>query len=197
MREPDTAGAPAPPGEVRLTPMRRRDLRAVLRIESVVYPRPWTFTLYMSELNLRSSRHYVVARVDGSVAGYAGMLFSADEAHVTTIAVDPARHRQGVGTRLLLHQARVARARGARHLTLEVRASNAPAQALYRSFGFEAEGIRRNYYSEVNEDAVIMWAHDIDTDAYGRLLDEREAALGQPTLDEAWDGERPGPARGR
>jgi ribosomal-protein-alanine N-acetyltransferase len=175
-----TAAAP-----VQLTPMRRRDLRAVLRIEQQVYPRPWTFTLYMSELNMRSSRHYVVARVDGRVVGYAGLLLAGDEAHVTTIAVDPARQRGGVGTRLLLHQARVARARSARHLTLEVRASNAPAQRLYRRFGFTAAGVRKNYYAEVNEDGIVMWAHDIDAGAYAERLDAIESALGAPTIDEA------------
>jgi len=170
--------------------MRRRDLRAVLRIESQVYPRPWTFTLYMSELGLRTSRHYVVARVDGEVTGYAGLLFTADEAHVTTIAVDPARQRRRIGTRLLLHQARVARARGARHLTLEVRASNTPAQALYRRFGFAFAGVRKNYYAEVNEDAIIMWAHDIDGPGYAARLDELEAELPTPTIDAALE---PGP----
>lgn len=172
-------------GEVHLSPMRRRDLRSVLRIEGQVYPRPWTFTLYMSELNMRSSRHYVVARVDGHIVGYAGLLFTADEAHVTTIAVDPAQQRRFVGTRLLLHQAAVARARRARHLTLEVRASNEPAKALYERFGFQAAGIRKNYYSEVNEDAIVMWAYDIDTDDYAARLAAIAAGLPNPTLDEA------------
>lgn len=185
---PRSAAAGRPPAAiVRLVPMRRRHLRQVLRIEQQVYPRPWTFTLYLSELGLRSSRHYVVAREAEAVVGYAGLLFTADEAHVTTIAVDPAHHRAGVGTRLLLHHARYARERGARHLTLEVRMSNLPAQELYRRFGFEAAGIRKNYYSEVNEDAIVMWAHDIDSDAYAQRLAALEATLPSPTVDEADD----------
>jgi ribosomal-protein-alanine N-acetyltransferase len=181
----DGPGSPSYDAEVHLAPMRRRHLRSVLRIEGQVYPRPWTFTLYMSELNLRSSRHYVVARVEGHVAGYAGLLFTADEAHVTTIAVDPAWHRHRIGTRLLLHQAAVARAQGAKHLTLEVRVSNQPAQNLYKRFGFEAAGIRKNYYSEVNEDAIVMWAYNVDTDAYAARLAAIEASLPAPTVDEA------------
>jgi ribosomal-protein-alanine N-acetyltransferase len=165
--------------------MRRRDLRSVLRIEGQVYPRPWTFTLYMSELNQRASRHYVVARIGSQITGYAGMLFSADEGHITTLAVDPAWHRHRIGTRLLLHQARAATAHGARHLTLEVRASNEPAKALYRRFGFEAAGVRKNYYAEVGEDAIIMWAHDIAEPAYRTRLAGIEAELPSPTVDDA------------
>lgn len=186
--DPDAA-RPADDGDpgptVQLVPMRRRHLRSVLHIEGQVYPRPWTLTLYMSELNLRTSRHYVVARVGGRVAGYAGMLFAADEAHITTIAVDPPWHRHHIGTLLLLHQARAALRHGARHLTLEVRMSNSPAQELYRKFGFVAEGVRRNYYPEVKEDAIVMWARDIDTPEYAERLAAIAAAVPNPTIDEA------------
>jgi ribosomal-protein-alanine N-acetyltransferase len=179
----------APVGDepIQLVRMRRRHLRSVLRIEGQVYPRPWSLTLYMSELNLRGTRHYVVARCAGQVVGYAGALYAADEAHITTIAVDPAWHRHHIGTRLLVHQARAARAKGARHLTLEVRMSNLPAQALYERFGFAGEGIRKNYYAEVHEDAIVMWARDIDTDEYAARLDAIEASLPSPTVDDVSD----------
>ena len=156
--------------EVHLVPMRRRHLRAVLRIESQVYPRPWSLSLFVSELALRTSRAYHVARVGGNVVGYSGLMFAGDDAHVTTIAVDPAWHRRKIGTRLLLNLAREARRRGAAHLTLEVRVSNRPAQELYRQFGFRPAGIRRNYYVETKEDALVMWADDIDTDEYEARL---------------------------
>jgi ribosomal-protein-alanine N-acetyltransferase len=152
--------------EVVLVPMRRRHLRSVLRIEAQVYPRPWSLSLFVSELALRTSRGYFVARVDNSLVGYAGMMFAGDDAHVTTIAVDPEWHRHKIGTRLLVHLAREAVRRGARHLTLEVRVSNKPAQALYRRFGFRPAGIRKNYYVETNEDALVMWADDIDSEDY-------------------------------
>jgi len=142
------ARVPEPAQElaVQLVPMRRRHLRSVLRIEAQVYPRPWSLALFMSELGLRATRSYVVARVDGVVVGYAGLMLSMDDAHITTIAVDPAWHRQKIATRLLLHLAREVQRRGARNLTLEVRVSNHGAQALYRSFGFHPAGIRKNYY---------------------------------------------------
>ena len=173
------------PLEVHLVPMRRRHLRAVLRIESQVYPRPWSLPLFMSELNLRTSRAYYVARVDGNVVGYAGLMLTGDDGHVTTIAVDPAWHRHKIGTRLLLNLAREARERNARHLTLEVRMSNTGAQALYRKFGFRPAGIRKNYYLETNEDAMVMWADDIDTDDYVSRLAELEAGVPGTTVIES------------
>ncbi len=180
-RHPRPEGGPAGP-VVHLEPMRRRHLRAVMRIESQVYPRPWSLSLFLSELALRSTRSYTVARVDGRVAGYSGLMLSLDEAHVTTIAVDPAMQRRQVATRLLLDMARVARRRGATDLTLEVRVGNYGAQALYRRFGFAPEGIRPQYYPETNEDAIVMWAHDIDTEAYAARLAAIEASVTGATI---------------
>jgi ribosomal-protein-alanine N-acetyltransferase len=163
--------APSPEEvEVQLVPLRRRHLRSVMRIESQVYTRPWSLTLFLSELNMRSGRAYVAARIDGAVVGYAGIMMQLDEAHVTTIAVDPAWQRYKIGSRMLSYLAHAARGMDAKHLTLEVRVSNERAQAMYRNFGFEGAGIRKNYYTDTPEDALIMWAYDIDTDAYAERL---------------------------
>jgi ribosomal-protein-alanine N-acetyltransferase len=170
--------------DVHLVPMRRRHLRSVLRIEAQVYPRPWTLSLFMSELALRSSRAYYVARVEGLVVGYAGLMLTGEDAHVTTIAVDPAWQRHKVGTRLLLNLAHEARRRGAANLTLEVRVSNHPAQSLYRKFGFRPAGVRKNYYVETNEDALVMWAEDIDTIEYTRRLQSLERGVRGRTIIE-------------
>lgn len=180
----DLAGTDRQAVSVHLVPMRRRHLRSVLRIEGQVYPKPWTLSLFLGELSLRSSRYYIVARVGGEVVGYAGIMLSLDEAHVTTIAVDPEWQRHGIGRRLLINLARAAVARNARHLTLEVRVSNSPAQRLYQEFGFETEGLRKNYYAESREDALIMWAHWIDSDAYSRRLGAIEASIAGETVDE-------------
>ena len=168
--------------EVHLVAMRRRHLRSVLRIESQVYPRPWSLSLFLSELALRTSRYYLVARIDASVVGYAGLMFTGDDAHVTTIAVDPAFHRAKIGTRLLAALAREARRRAARNLTLEVRVSNEAAQAMYQQFGFEPAGIRKNYYVETNEDALVMWAEGIDSTAYAMRLAKLEGAVPGTTV---------------
>ena len=110
-RTPD----PTPePFVVHIVPMRRRHVRGVLRIEQQVYPRPWTMSLFLSELALRSSRAYFVARIGRDVVGYGGLMMSADDGHITTLAVDPRWQRHQIGTRLLLVLAREAdRARGA------------------------------------------------------------------------------------
>jgi len=170
--------------DVHLVQMRRRHLRAVQRIESQVYPRPWSIPLFMSELNLRTTRVYTVARVGGTVVGYCGLMLAGEDAHVTTIAVDPAWHRHKIGSRLMLNLARVARQRGATRLTLEVRMSNTAAQAMFRRFGFEPAGVRKNYYAETREDALIMWTDDIDTDDYElRLADIETAIPGSTVID--------------
>ena len=170
--------------EVRITTMRRRHLRSVLRIENQVYPRPWSLGLFMSELALRTSRVYLVARVGPVVVGYAGLLLSDTDGHITTIAVDPAWHRCGIGTRLLLHLSREGIAMGATALTLEVRVTNDAAKELYRTFGYSPAGIRKGYYIETNEDALVMWVHDVDGDDYGTRLSTIEATIpGRTVVD--------------
>lgn len=170
--------------QVQLVPMRRRHLRSVLRIEGQVYPRPWSLSLFVSELALRSTRAYYVARVGGIVVGYCGLMLAGDDAHVTTIAVDPAWHRRGIATRLLVNAVRLATGRGARHLTLEVRVGNDPAQALYRAFGFHPAGVRKGYYVETNEDALVMWAEDIDSPQYAARMAALEARIPGTTIVE-------------
>ena len=178
--EPDVAAL-----VVHVQPMKRRHLRSVLRIEQQVYPRPWSSSLFMSELALRSTRAYFVARIGRDLVGYAGLMMTLDEAHVTTIAVDPKRHRGKIGTRLLLVLVREALTRGATAVTLEVRMSNTGAQDLYRRFGFVPVGVRKNYYQEVNEDALVMWAHEVDQPDYAKLLDSIERMVpGETIVDE-------------
>ena len=136
--------------------MRRRHLRRVLSIEARVYPRPWSASLFLSELAQRTSRTYLVARYEGEVVGYAGMMFTGREAHVTNIAVDPDFHVRKVGTRLLLTLVTEAIARGCEMISLEVRVTNTAAQAMYEKFGFSVAGIRKGYYIETSEDALVM-----------------------------------------
>lgn len=175
--------------EIRIAPMHRRDLRSVLRIEGEVYPRPWSMSLFLSELALGASRSYFVARVGRHVVGYAGLMMTDTDGHITTIAVDPDWQRQKIGTRLMLVLAREALDRDATSLTLEVRVANKVAQGLYRRFGFLPVGVRRNYYQETNEDALVMWADDVDTPGYRRRLDHIEASIdGTTVLDFGDDG---------
>ena len=137
-----------------------------------------------------------MARVEGVVVGYGGLMVSGDDGHITTLAVDPAWHRRKLASRLLMALAREGVARGVASLTLEVRVGNVAAQELYRQFGFAPAGIRKNYYVETNEDALVMWAHDVDTADYQTRLERIEAGIPGVTLlhdgrsfDEAPDGE--------
>lgn len=188
MARPLPSPADDPAGlEVRIAPMRRRHLRGVLRIEQQVYPRPWTFGLFLSEIGQRATRLYVVARVAGEVVGYAGLFRAVDDGHITTVAVDPAWHRHGIATRMLLALARGAIERGCLNLTLEVRMSNSGAQALYQRFGFVPAGVRKGYYPETREDALVMWANDVQTPAYAeRLARIEEGVPGRTVVEGGW-----------
>jgi ribosomal-protein-alanine N-acetyltransferase len=163
--------------EVVVAPMRSRDLRGVLRIEEAVFAAPWSHRLFAEELAQRTSRAYRVAWVGTDIVGFAGLMAIDDEAHVNNVAVDPAWQGRGMGAVLILDLVRVALTRGLRHLTLEVRVGNEPALALYRRFGLSPVGVRPNYYPETGDDALVMWARDIDSDDYGRRLAAIEAGI--------------------
>ena len=110
------------------------------------------------------------------VVGYAGLMFVVDEAHVTNIVVHPEHRRTGIATRLLGRLAAAAIERGCRAWTLEVRASSTGAQELYRAFGFVPVGVRTRYY-EGTEDAIVMWCHDIQSEAYAQPAGGAQAMM--------------------
>ena len=132
---------------------------------------PWSLGLFLAEVR-RDERDYIVALSDHDerVVGFAGLLYVVGEGHVTTVAVDPAVQGARIGTRLMLELARRAIARGSGSITLEVRASNKAALALYRRFGFAPSGVRKDYYKDPTEDALVLWAHDIDSPEYAERL---------------------------
>lgn len=175
-----------PLGAVAVEPLRPHHLRGVLRIERDVYPRPWSRALFESELAQPDNRRYLVALVPRRmppwrrVVGYAGVQIQAGEAHVTTVAVDPTQHRRKIATRLLLGLLEAALALGARAATLEVRAGNRGAQRLYSAFGFAPVGVRPGYYAETGEDAVIMWAYDLDGPEFRARLQRQRERLEEP-----------------
>lgn len=180
-------------GSIVITPMRRRHLRAVLGIEDRTSSTPWSLGLFLAEAR-REERVYLVARSGHRVVGFAGMLFALTDGHVTTIAVDPDRQGGRIGTRLLLVLVRRAIERGAEAVTLEVRASNEPAKALYRRFGFVPAGVRKGYYRDPVEDALVLWAHDVHLPAYAERLAFIEAELPTPLVAEGLAPLPPRPA---
>lgn len=155
---------------VALIPMRRRHVKQVMRIESLVYPRPWSATLFYQEITRRADRVYLAAKLGADVVGYGGLMTSGLEAHITTIAVDPACQRHHIGTRLMLGLIDAALDRGGVSISLEVRRSNLGAQAMYERFGFKPVGIRRGYYIETAEDAIVMLVENIDSAEYAELM---------------------------
>ena len=112
-----------------------------------------------------------------ALIGFAGMWMAFDEAHITTIGIDPGHRGLGLGELLLLCMVDAAIARGARWLTLEVRVSNVAAQTLYRKYGFSVRGSRKRYYSDNNEDALIMWSPELDDPGFLANVQARRDAL--------------------
>lgn len=159
------------PAELEILRMRRRHLKGVMAIERQVYPRPWSPNLFISEMSEPRDRVYLVAKIGKSVVGYAGVMVNGEEAHVTTIAVDPAQHRRKIGTRLMFELIGESIRMEASAVSLEVRVTNYGAQRMYARFGFRPVGIRKNYYMETGEDALIMWADEIRSGDYERRLE--------------------------
>ncbi len=162
-----------PPVRLVIEAMRLADLPAVHDIERRSFSTPWPSHAYRTELETNRLAHYRVARADGQVIAYAGIWLMVDEAHVTTFAVDPAWRRRHIGETLLLLMLDLAIERGAREATLEVRLSNLAARRLYEKYGFRPVGIRPRYYSDNNEDALVMTTEALT----GERMRERMARL--------------------
>lgn len=137
------------------------DLPQVMAIERRAYSSPWRKETFLNELTNNLYSTYMVLEEDGIIIAYGGLWTVLDESHVTNIAVDPLYRRQGYGERMMEVLERKAVELGASSMTLEVRVSNEAAQRLYEKIGFKVEGRRVNYYSDNNEDALIMWKYDI------------------------------------
>ena len=171
--------------EVAIEPMRSRHLRAVRQIDAKVYPRPWSLALYQQELARGPSRVYRIARVDSTIVGYGGLMVVGIDGHLTSVATDPEWHGHRIATRLMLAVFRGALLAECEALTLEVRLSNRRAQSLYRLFGFVPAGIRKEYYTDTHEDALIMWANDVAEPDYMAKLREIESTITGGTI---WEG---------
>jgi len=143
-------------------PLTIDDLQPVVALEAANAPAPWSEGVFRAEL-ATENRIYLAADDDG-VVGFAGAMLVADEAHVTNLLVDPAWRRRGIGFDLMRSLIEAAVEAGARHLTLEVRSRNEAARALYARVGLAPVGVRQGYYGD--DDALILWAHDIDGDEY-------------------------------
>ncbi len=137
----------------------RRDIGALLEIETTQFPEPWTRSMLLDELTNTQSRRYTVADERGLVVGYLGLMFVLqDEVHINTIGTRQGHEGRGVATSLMDDAWVAIRARGVARATLEVAVSNARALDLYYRYGFAPVGVRKNYYEKTHEDALILWA---------------------------------------
>jgi ribosomal-protein-alanine N-acetyltransferase len=137
------------------------DLEGVLDVDALSFTRPWTRAMYESEfLNRDTSRMYVLRTAVRPVAGYCAAWFILDEVHINNIAVRPELRGRGFGSALLAHVLEQGRVAGAPRATLEVRRSNDVARRLYERFGFRVAGVRRDYYTDPTEDALVLWRED-------------------------------------
>ena len=174
-----------PPLRLRIEPMHLEDVAAVHRIESASFPTPWPDYAFRQEIQTNRLAHYLVVRAGDETIGYAGMWLMVDEAHITTFAVLPEWRRQGVGARLMVAVMQLAVALNARLVTLEVRLSNHPARALYSRFGFRPVGIRPRYYSDNNEDALIMTTPELVAPEMVQRMTELERLYGDDPAPES------------
>jgi ribosomal-protein-alanine N-acetyltransferase len=142
---------------VKIEKMTLEHLDEVMEIEKLSYTTPWSREAFVTEVQDNDFAKYFVALQHSVVIGYAGMWIILDESHVTTIAVHPDFRKQGLGRLLMTTLMKEAIVLGADRITLEVRPSNTSARSLYNSLGFKPVGVRKGYYTDNNEDAIIMW----------------------------------------
>jgi ribosomal-protein-alanine N-acetyltransferase len=165
---------------LRIRPMRLEDLNEVMEIEPVAFGvHHWSHQSFVNELNNTIGNYFAAFDAETKrLCGYSGFwLIDNDEAHITTLAVHPDYRRQHIGERLLVNDIMEAKRVGARWMTLEVRISNDSAQNLYFKYGFKSLGVRRNYYQDNDEDAMVLWTENISTPDFDLMLKGRVVEL--------------------
>lgn len=158
------------------------DIEPVLAIEVLSSPDPWSIGIVTDELHGPNRRYVVAVDDEGAVVGFCGLLAQVGEGHVTNIAVAPTHRSRRIAARLLLDNIRWTLTQEVRALTLEVRVGNEAALRLYRRFGFAPVGTRPHYYAN-NDDALILWVHEVGGGAYHHRLVAIEAWLATPRDD--------------
>ena len=145
-----------------ISKMTEKDIEDVSKIESLSFPIPWSKEALSKEMKENKLSIYLSAKIDKIVVGYAGMWKIYDEGHIMNVAVHPEYRGKGVGNMLISELIKICPENKIEKLTLEVRKSNILAQKMYKKFGFQIEGERKNYYSDNGESAIIMWLTKID-----------------------------------
>jgi ribosomal-protein-alanine N-acetyltransferase len=165
--------------KIAIRPFRLDDLEAVMDIEPSAFgEHHWSRQSFVAELNKPEGLYFVAHEPsEKKLLGYSGFWMIGEEGHITTLAVHPEYRGQYIGERLLVNNILAARGCGALWLTLEVRASNEPAQKLYSKYGFKTVNIRPRYYQDNFEDALILWSDNITKPEFDAIFRERSAEL--------------------
>lgn len=137
-------------------PMEPGDIPRILEIETASFPTPWTEGMFRSQLRFEDRAINLVLVEGGDVVGYGAAWIAYDEIHLLSIAIDPERRREGLGSEILAAVVAAGKTRGAERMILEVREGNVAARSFYRLHGFREIGTRRRYYSDTGENAVVM-----------------------------------------
>ena len=133
------------------------DIDQIFHIEQASFPSPWSRNAFKQELTLNPYAIYIGAEYEGKIIAYGGMWIIMDEGHITNIAVLPEYRGKKIGEQLMTKMLDIMRSKGVKKATLEVRVSNVVAQNMYRKLGFVNGGIRKGYYTDNQEDALVMW----------------------------------------
>lgn len=137
--------------------MQLSDIDEIVELEKLCFATPWSRESLLYDATENHMSAYIVAELEGHVVGYVGIWVILDEGHINNVAVSPEYRRLQIGSRLIDTMIKATQAEGVKSHTLEVRAGNEPAKKLYAKFGFKEAGVRKGYYEDNGEDAIIMW----------------------------------------
>ncbi len=168
---------PGSPDDLTIVPMTMSDINDVVRIERASFTTTWPSDAFYNEISTNKLAHYYVGRLGSKLVAYGGIWVIFEDSHVTTIAVDEIYRGRKYGELMLLHLVEKAIERDAAWMTLEVRESNVAAQRLYRKYGFTTVTSRKAYYSDNNENALVMWAGNLKGDLYRTRIKALRARL--------------------
>lgn len=146
--------------DLSIVQMDESNIAEIENISKLSFPIPWSLDSLKKELENKYAK-YIVLKLGSSVVGFGGMWIIFDEAHITNIAVHPNYRANGLGDILVENLLHICKEKGLVGITLEVRRSNVIAISLYEKHGFIVEGIRKNYYADNKEDALVMWNRKI------------------------------------
>ncbi len=165
---------------IKIRKMNKKDIDQIMKIESVSFGNFfWTPEAFASEIENQVGHYFSAENENGQLIGYCGFWLILEEAHITTIAVHPDHRKSGIGEFLLQKMLETGYEKNVKWFTLEVRASNIAAQNLYYKYNFKSLGLRRKYYQDNEEDAVIMWTENIWDSQYREFIAKLKKDLDQ------------------